>query len=82
MKDPGETNDLKESMPERFQEMLGHYRQYAADNNVLPLPANYNPVFQGIANGMLDRFGPQLLLGLLSIVVLLPFYMLYRARQW
>ena len=81
VKDPGETNDLKESMPERFQEMLGHYRQYAADNNVLPLPANYNPVFQGIANGMLDRFGPQLLLGLLSIVVLLPFYMLYRARQ-
>jgi arylsulfatase/uncharacterized sulfatase len=81
VKDPGETRDLKEQMPERFEEMLDHYQQYVADNNVRPLPANYNPVFQGIANGMLDRFGPQLLLALLSIVILLPFYLLYRGRH-
>jgi arylsulfatase/uncharacterized sulfatase len=79
--DPGETDDLKERMPERFEEMLAHYQQYVVDNNVLPLPANYDPVFQGIANGMLDRFGLQLLVGLLALVVLLPFLMWYRARH-
>tara|TARA_R110002049_G_scaffold177382_22_gene344589 strand:- start:7919 stop:9700 length:1782 start_codon:yes stop_codon:yes gene_type:complete len=81
VKDPGETNDLKEQMPERFKSMLAHYRQYTIDNNVLPLPANYNPAFQGIANGTLDRFGSQILLGLLSLIVLLPFYFAYRSKN-
>jgi arylsulfatase A-like enzyme len=79
--DPGETDDLKEQMPERFQEMLAHYEQYVIDNNVLPLPSNYDPTFQGIANGVLDRFGPQVLLGLLSIIYLIPFFILYRTRR-
>ena len=79
--DPGETDDLKEHMPERFQEMLAHYRQYVIDNDVLPLPANYDPVFQGVANGVLDRFGLQILVGLLALVVLLPFLIWYRARN-
>ncbi|CAA0111488.1 Arylsulfatase [Halioglobus japonicus] len=81
VKDPGETRDLKEQMPERFERMLAHYRQYTIDNNVLPLPANYNPAFQGIANGTLDRFGSQILLGLLSLIVLLPFYLAYRSKK-
>jgi arylsulfatase/uncharacterized sulfatase len=81
VKDPGETIDLKERMPERFKEMLAHYQQYTVANNVLPLPANYNQAFQGIANGTLDRFGPQILLGLLSLIVLLPFLLLYRSRN-
>lgn len=79
--DPGETDDLKDRMPERFEEMLAHYQQYVVDNNVLPLPANYDPVFQGIANGVLDRFGLQILAGLLTLVVLLPFLVWYRARR-
>lgn len=79
--DPGETEDLKERMPQRFKEMLAYYQQYVADNDVLPLPANYDPMFQGIANGILDRFGLQVLLGLLSLVVLVPFYIVYRARN-
>jgi arylsulfatase len=81
VKDPGETNDLKEQMPERFERMLAHYRQYTIDNNVLPLPKNYNAAFQGIANGTLDRFGAQILLGLLSLIVLLPFYFAYRSKH-
>jgi arylsulfatase len=79
--DPGETDDLKERMPERFQEMLAHYEQYVIDNNVLPLPAGYDPAVQGIANGVLDRFGPQVLLGVLTIVYLTPFFIAYRARR-
>tara|TARA_B110000503_G_scaffold92781_1_gene139890 strand:- start:54216 stop:55997 length:1782 start_codon:yes stop_codon:yes gene_type:complete len=81
VKDPGETNDLKAQMPERFEEMLGHYRQYVVNNNVLPLPENYDPTFQGISNGILDRFRLQVLLALLSFVVLFPFYLLYRSRN-
>jgi arylsulfatase/uncharacterized sulfatase len=79
--DPGETEDLKERIPQRFQEMLKHYQAYARANNVLPVPANYNATFQGIANGVLDRFGLEVLLGLLAIVVLAPFLILYRARN-
>lgn len=41
MTDPGETNDLKEEMPERFEEMMAAYRTYAADNKVLPVPEGY-----------------------------------------
>ncbi|MEZ5572124.1 MAG: arylsulfatase [Halioglobus sp.] len=79
--DPGETRDLKETMPERFQEMLGHYEAYVAANNVLPLPTNYNPTLQGIYNGILDRFGLQIAVGLLSLVVLIPFLIAYRSRR-
>lgn len=81
VRDPGETNDLREQMPERFEQMLAHYRQYVADNNVLPLPANYDPALQGVANGVLQRFGSQILVGLLSLVFLLPLYLLYRNRK-
>jgi len=40
--DPGETKDLKEEMPERFRDMMAAYRTYASDNNVLPVPEDYN----------------------------------------
>jgi arylsulfatase/uncharacterized sulfatase len=79
--DPGETNDLREQMPERFQDMRAHYDAYVAANGVLPLPANYNATLQGIVNGLLDRFGLQILLGLLALVMLVPFYIAYRARR-
>lgn len=40
--DPGETKDLKEKMPEKFNAMMDAYRKYEADNNVLPVPDNYD----------------------------------------
>ena len=39
--DPGETKDLKEKMPERFEDMMVAYRTYVSDNNVLPIPEDY-----------------------------------------
>ena len=39
--DPGETRDLKEEMPERFKDMMAHYRTYVSDNNVLSVPEDY-----------------------------------------
>jgi arylsulfatase/uncharacterized sulfatase len=79
--DPGETDDLKERMPERFQQMLGHYQDYAADNDVLPIPATYNATSQGIYNGVLDRFGLPILLALLTFITLVPFYIAYRSHK-
>ena len=39
--DPGETTDLKEEMPERFADMMAAYRSYTIENNVLPIPEDY-----------------------------------------
>lgn len=79
--DPGETQDLRESMPERFELMQTLYADYAADNGVLPLPAGYDATFQGVANGLRERFGLHILLGLLIILTLLPLYFVYRAQS-
>jgi arylsulfatase A-like enzyme len=79
--DPGETNDLTSTMPDRFQAMLALYQQYMNDNGVLPVPAGYNDTLQVALNGLHDRFGGNILLGLLAILVLLPFYIAWRVRE-
>tara|TARA_R110002072_G_C7967828_1_gene534452 strand:- start:27 stop:1808 length:1782 start_codon:yes stop_codon:yes gene_type:complete len=79
--DPGETQDLRRQMPQRFQAMLGHYQNYVSKNGVLPVPANYNAARQGTINGILNRFGGQILLAVLTIIFLAPFYITYRARR-
>jgi len=76
--DPGETQDLSESMPERFELMQTLYADYAAANGVLPVPAGYDATFQGVANGLRERFGSQILLAMLTLLVLIPFYFVYR----
>ena len=79
--DPGETQDLSEAMPERFALMQTLYADYAADNGVLPLPEGYDPVFQGVANGLRERFGLHILLGVLLMLTLLPLYFVHRALR-
>ena len=79
--DPGETQDLQAQMPERFSAMRQQYDDWAAANNVLPMPAHYNPALQGIYNGLLDRFQKDITLGVLLLVTLVPFYIAYRARR-
>lgn len=79
--DPGETKDLKTHMPERFEHMLDRYQIYVAENGVLPIPVHYNAALQGLSNGILERFGSQILLALLSFVTLVPFYIAYRTRR-
>ena len=39
--DPGETNDLREELPERFSSMMAAYEAYVKDNNVLPVSEGY-----------------------------------------
>ena len=79
--DPGETRDLAGEMPQRFAQMLAQYQQYAADNGVLPVDPDYDQAAQGIFNALKDRFTPQILLVLLTLLVLLPFWLLHRYRR-
>jgi len=79
--DPGETKDLSAAMPQRLQRMLGLYQQYVVENAVLPVPAGYNDRLQIVFNGLHGRYGRNILLVVFSLVVLLPFYIVYRARN-
>ncbi|WOJ94499.1 arylsulfatase [Congregibacter variabilis] len=78
--DPGEAQDLAGKMPGLLQDMLSEYQSYVADNGVLPVLPNYNDRRQVAINGLQDRFGRQILLALLSVLVLLPFFIAYRLR--
>jgi arylsulfatase A-like enzyme len=79
--DPGETLDLTEEMPRRFRQMLALYEQYAAENGVLPVPPGYDQAAQGIFNALKERFTAQILLVLLTLLVLLPFWLFHRYRR-
>jgi arylsulfatase A-like enzyme len=79
--DPGETNDLSGAEAARLQRMLTLYQEYSIDNGVLPVPAGYSSSLQVVLNGLHDRFGRQILILVLSIVVLLPFYIVYRMQN-
>ena len=81
VKDPGETRDLSELMPERLLEMQSLYDAYVLANGVRPVPADYNEELQGVLNGVRNRFGSQILLGLLGFLVLAPCYVIYRSRR-
>jgi arylsulfatase/uncharacterized sulfatase len=67
LKDPGETTDLKEALPDLFAEMMEDYGIYARDQQVLPVPDGYdqrrevvfytirnnpNPVFLSVVAGL------------------------------
>ncbi len=42
--DPGETQDLSQSQPALFSEMLAEYDDFAKDNSVLDMPEGYEPL--------------------------------------
>jgi arylsulfatase A-like enzyme len=72
--DPGETKDLKQNMPDRFQEMLGDYAKFEQDHGVLPPPAGYSQLRQMAINALKDRLEIPFLVLVLSFLVVLPFF--------
>ncbi|GGB64507.1 arylsulfatase [Blastomonas aquatica] len=44
--DPGETRDLSEAEPAKFQELMADYRAYASRNGVLEMPEGYDSTTQ------------------------------------
>jgi arylsulfatase/uncharacterized sulfatase len=78
VRDPGETIDLSARMPVRLQRMLALYQDYAIQNGVVPVPGGYSQQQQAALNGLRDRLGRPILLVLLMLLVLLPFYLVSR----
>lgn len=79
--DPGETRDLSKSEPRRFQEMLNAYVRYTKENGVLPVPKGFNAQQQVALNGLRERAGPAILIGILLLLVVLPAVCYARARR-
>lgn len=78
-KDPGETHDLSAKEPERLQEMLAHYDDYAAEMGVLDMPESYDSTKQIGKNAvkrMRARYGKFILL--IGLIALLGFWGLIR----
>jgi arylsulfatase len=51
--DPGEAHDLANEQPQRYQQMLKEYEEYASRNNVQPMPEGYDQrraIFRGGLN--------------------------------
>jgi arylsulfatase/uncharacterized sulfatase len=81
VRDPGETLDLAREDPDRLQTMLSAYEVFEAENQVEPLPKGYSRSAQMILNSLRERVGPAVLLGLLTLLVLLPFGVYLRMKR-
>ena len=78
--DPGETVDLSASQALRFQRMLSRYEQYRRDNHVVPVPPGYTQIKQLFSNILL-LYRDATLVFLLTLLLLLPFYVAYRMKR-
>ena len=78
--DPGETNDLSNDLPEQLQNMLAAYERYVVDNHVLPMPVGYDHIKQLAINMMRKQLTEPLLIAILTLLILLPFYVAYRMK--
>jgi arylsulfatase len=76
--DPGEAFDLRAEMPGRLQQMLSAYVQYSRENKVLPLPLGYSHTRQLAANALAARMGDDIVIAILTLLVLLPFWIASR----
>ena len=81
VEDPGETVDLASTHPVTFQRMLSRYQRYQRENGVLPLPAGYTQMKQLVSNALQAQYREAILLFLLALLVLLPFYVAYRMKK-
>ena len=78
--DPGETVDLSASQALRFQRMLSRYEQYRHDNKVVPVPQGYTQIKQLFSNTLLQSRDATIVF-LLTLLLLLPFYVAYRMKS-
>jgi arylsulfatase/uncharacterized sulfatase len=79
--DPGESNDLASSDPARLQRMLSAYERYKQDNKVIEMPVGYGHIKQLLINTLHEQWRTPVVVGLLTVLVLLPFMVAYRMRR-
>jgi arylsulfatase/uncharacterized sulfatase len=80
VKDPGETRDLQQQMPEVFKALQADYAGYARANGVLAMPEGYDPVKQVEINAIfnvvlprLQRYALPVLAGLAALIAAIVF---------
>lgn len=81
-RDPGETVDLKSARPETFNQMRVAYKLFAKENGVAPLPSGYNPNRQVLLNAVSQRYGSNILVAVLVLLILLPFCFVMLRRRF
>jgi len=81
VEDPGESRDLASEMPERLQQMLSAYERYMRKNKVLPVPPGFDNNMQLAINTLHAGARTPLLVLLLTVLVLLPFYIAHRIKN-
>jgi len=81
VEDPGETVDLASTQPVIFQRMLSRYQRYQRENGVLPVPSGYSQMRQLVANTLQAQYRDSVIVLLLALLVLLPFYVAYRMKK-
>tara|TARA_R100000005_G_scaffold1757_2_gene1042 strand:- start:31829 stop:33637 length:1809 start_codon:yes stop_codon:yes gene_type:complete len=79
--DPGEVVDLAGQQPDRFHAMQARYLRFQDENGVLPLPTGYSQMGQLLTNTVKARYADALRVLLVSLLVLLPFFVAYRMRR-
>ncbi len=67
--------------PALFQRMLSRYQQYQRENGVLPLPAGYTQMKQLCLNTLQKSSRGANPIFLLTLLLLLPFYVAYRMKK-
>ena len=68
-------------MPQRFQQMLSAYEHYTRENKVLPIPSGYDHRKQLVLNTLHAGLREPVMVVLLLLLVLLPFYIGYRMKR-
>lgn len=80
-RDPGETTDLQQQLPEVFKAMQADYAAYAQANGVLPMPEGYDPIRQVEINALLNVYVPRLKPYALGLLVALVAWLFVRRRR-
>ena len=73
--------DLAATQPALFQRMLSRYQQYQEENGVLPLPVGYTQMKQLFLNTLHNNWRVEILIFLLTLLALLPFYVAYHMKK-
>lgn len=80
-RDPGETQDLRNSHPQDFARLLAAYRKFERDEGVLPLPEGYRPLEQVSRNALRRVILPELAGPAAGLLIVLALWLSWRRRR-
>ncbi len=81
VKDPGETQDLQQALPELFQILQADYAKWSKANGVLDMPTAYDPIEQVIVNSLVFVYWPRYQWHLMAFFSALVFGLLWFWRR-